>query len=369
MTGHALKCKRPRPISIRRSMPLNLSPDRPLHRDGDPYDDGPLPDLTSGLMWFATGVIALAALALPGSTHGAIEWVVGLSTFATVWGVVSIVLGLRGVTMALGARALVTAATLPVVALGLWATGGASSYLQAVLIFPALFIAWFFPARLAWPLVALFLAAFASPLVYDADAVEVAYPARALMFSFAVIGSTLALQNLKVRHVRAEVRQRSFAELDPLTGVRNRRGFDQALARAEQQQPEFALVLLDLDDFKSINDVHGHPTGDIVLRTLAHAAQTVVRQGDCLARIGGDEFALVAPGAGEAGIERLVRKLKERVALAPMPEGLGPVGVTFASAVAPADGESGAELLSCADERLLASKRVVKAVAPAGVAG
>ena len=83
--------------------------------------------------------------------------------FAILWGVISVVLGIREAAMPLGARALVTAATLPVVALGLWATGGADSYLQAVLIFPALFIAWFFPPRMAWPLVALFLAAYASP--------------------------------------------------------------------------------------------------------------------------------------------------------------------------------------------------------------
>ena len=346
-------------------MQLRLSPDRPLHRDGDPYDDGPLPDLVSGLMWFVTGVIALAALALPGTTHGAIEWVIGLSSFAILWGVISVVLGIREVAMPLGARALVTAATLPVVALGLWATGGADSYLQAVLIFPALFIAWFFPPRMAWPLVALFLAAYASPLVYDADAVSVAYPARACMFAVAVIGSTIAMQNLKRRHVHAEVRQRSFAELDPLTAVTNRRGFDRALARAEREEADYALVLFDLDDFKSINDLHGHPTGDIVLRSLAHAAQDVVRHGDCLARIGGDEFAVIAPGAREAGVERLVRNLGAKIGAAPMPDGLGPVGVTFAWALAPDDARDGATLLTRADERLLARKRAAKQAQPA----
>lgn len=290
---------------------------------------------------------------------------VGLCAFAIGWGAISVVMGMRGATMPLGGRALVTAGTMPVVAVGLWATGGAGSYIQAVLIFPALFIAWFFPPRLAWPLVALFLPAYASPLLSDTDAVSVAYPARAFMFSVAVIGSTIAMQNLKRRHVRAEVRQRGFAELDPLTAVTNRRGFDLALARAEQQETDYALVLFDLDDFRSINDVHGHPTGDIVLRSLAHAAQSVVRQGDCLARIGGDEFALIAPGAREAGVERLVRNLSQKIDAAPMPEGLGPVGVTFAWALAPGDADDGPALLSRADERLVARKRAAKQARPA----
>ena len=111
----------------------------------------------------------------------------------------------------------------------------------------------------------------------------------------------------------------------------------------------YALVLFELDDFKSINDLHGHPTGDIVLRTVAHAAQSAVRRGDCLARIGGDEFAVSrrarsrpAPPA-RTGAGRADRA-------ASMPEGID-VGVTFAWAAAPVDAADGASLLSRADQR------------------
>ena len=69
--------------------------------------------------------------------------------------------------MTVGQRALVTAATMPIVALSLFATGGATSFLQPVMIFTALFISYFFPPRLAWPLNALFVYAFATPLFYD----------------------------------------------------------------------------------------------------------------------------------------------------------------------------------------------------------
>jgi hypothetical protein len=134
----------------------------------------------------------------------------------------------------------------------------------------------------------LFLFTYASPLLYDADAIDTSFPARVLGFSVAVVGQTLAMQFLKLRLVRAELRQRSYAELDPLTAVSNRRGFDHALARAQEGGERYALVLFDFDDFKAINDQHDHPTGDIVLRTIAHAAQNAVRKGDTLARIGGD---------------------------------------------------------------------------------
>ena len=252
---------------------LRVSLDRPLHRDGDPYDDGPLPDFTSGLMWLATGVYGLIAQWLPGTGHDHVELVYVLCLFALAWGALSVVLARNGWTMPISARAAVTALMMPLVALGLWATGGATSYLQPVLLFTALFIGWFFPPRLAWPLVVVFLFAYASPLLYDPDALDLPFTARVLGFSVAVIGQTIAMQILKRRLVRAEVRQRTFAQLDPLTGITNRRGFDRALERAQATRAPYAIVLFDLDDFKGINDLHGHPTGDVVLRTIAEAAQ------------------------------------------------------------------------------------------------
>ena len=72
----------------------------------------------------------------------------------------------------------------------------------------------------------------------------------------------------------------------------------------------FTLLLADVDSFKQINDRFGHTTGDRVLRELAAHASAAVRTGDCLARIGGDEFALVAPGAGAESAERLIESIR-----------------------------------------------------------
>jgi diguanylate cyclase (GGDEF)-like protein len=326
---------------------LRESLGRPLHADGNPWDDGPLPDFTSGLMWTATGVFGMAVLALPGSDHRHVLLAICLGLFAVVWGLFSIAMAARGRGMALGLRALVTASTMPLVALSLWATGGATSFIQPVMIFTALFISYFFPPKLAWPLMALFVYAFATPLFYDDRAIDVGYPARLVMFSLAVAGSMIAVQFLKNRLVRAELHQRTMAELDPLTGVSNRRGFDLALGRAAATGEPYALILVDLDHFKRVNDEHGHPAGDAVLQSVAVAAATVARQGDCVARIGGDEFALVAPGAGAAGVLRLLRDLRESIDHA----------ATFAAALVPEDASTPDELVACADSRLLASKR------------
>lgn len=289
-------------------------------------------------------------------------------------------LGLRSKTMSSGLRALVTAGMMPPVALGLWATGGADSYLQPVLLFTALFLAYFFPPRLAWPLVALFVFTYATPLLYD-DSVGSQYAARVAMFAVAVAGEAIAIHVLKRRLLRAEAQQRRMAERDPLTGLLNRRSFDAALSdalaaippgqlsqkhqpnRTESSReapaptPKVALVLFDFNNFKLINDLHGHPVGDAVLRAVAQAGERVVREGDCLARIGGDEFGLVAPGAGHDGVLRLVDALDEAIQDADLPDSLGPVRATFAWAVAPDDATEPDALLLQADRRLIEDKR------------
>jgi diguanylate cyclase (GGDEF)-like protein len=116
-------------------------------------------------------------------------------------------------------------------------------------------------------------------------------------------------------------------------------------------------VVFDFDGFKAINDTHGHPVGDAVLRAVASACDAVVREGDCLARIGGDEFALIAPGAGGTGVERIIAALGAAVDDAAMPDGVDSVSASFAWAVAPYDTTDAAELFRLADARLLERKR------------
>ncbi len=173
---------------------------------------------------------------------------------------------------------------------------------------------------------------------------------------------------LKRRLVAAEQRQRAMAERDALTGLANRRAFDTALATAVEQRDRHgrsaALLLLDFDDFKAVNDTHGHPVGDEVLRTVAAACEPEVRGVDCLARIGGDEFAVIAPGAGAIGAERLAERAprgdRERAARLP---GSGAIAVTIAWATVPEDATSAEHLFRVADRRLMERKRERRQVA------
>src|SRR5215217_1388650 len=213
---------------------LKDSLSRQLHADGNPWDDGPLPDLTSGVMWSATGLLGAAVLLLPAPNGTHVEIALIMAAFAVGWGLFSLWMASRGRGMTVGWRALVTATTMPIVAVSLWATGGATSFLQPVMIFTALFISYFFPPRLAWPLNVLFVYAFATPLFYDDRVMEVGYPARLAMFALATAGATVAIHYLKGRLVRAELYQRTMAERDPLTSLSNRRAFDAALGRVRR---------------------------------------------------------------------------------------------------------------------------------------
>ena len=106
---------------------------------------------------------------------------------------------------------------------------------------------------------------------------------------------------------------RHLSEHDALTGLLNRRGLDrqlaQAVAHARRHDVATTVMLLDLDGFKLVNDSHGHPAGDRLLRHLVQALQHRLRTGDTIARLGGDEFAIVLPFTSPAAAEQLAREL------------------------------------------------------------
>ena len=99
------------------------------------------------------------------------------------------------------------------------------------------------------------------------------------------------------------------AETDPLTGLANRRTFNRALDASGEGD---ALVMIDLDSFKAVNDAHGHAVGDDVLRTLSGCLTSAAREEDCVSRFGGEEFAVILPKAGAAGVRSFLERLRER---------------------------------------------------------
>jgi diguanylate cyclase (GGDEF)-like protein len=104
-----------------------------------------------------------------------------------------------------------------------------------------------------------------------------------------------------------------LAERDPLTGLANRRAFDRALAELSGTDQPGALIVLDLDNFKQVNDRYGHQRGDELLRSVAREIRRRIRGGDLVARLGGDEFAIVLRGADPARAQVIAADLRAGV--------------------------------------------------------
>jgi diguanylate cyclase (GGDEF)-like protein len=123
----------------------------------------------------------------------------------------------------------------------------------------------------------------------------------------------------RVGHAYNRVREQlsSMVLTDPLTGCLNRRGFDQALARevarATRTGDCFALIALDLDHFKHVNDTHGHLAGDAMLRDVGAILLAAGRAGDVVARMGGEEFAILLPSSGNHGANNFAARLCDRI--------------------------------------------------------
>jgi diguanylate cyclase (GGDEF)-like protein len=179
------------------------------------------------------------------------------------------------------------------------------------------------------------------------------------------LACTAALHQRLVALERERNALRRDALSDPVTGVANRRSLlsraDYEITRHRRGGQSFALVMLDLDGFKQLNDRFGHAAGDDLLRDVAGALRRAMRAQDTVARFGGDEFCVLAPETDERGVVALADKVTR--AVREVTVGMEAVGGSVGVALFPADGKSAAELMHAADERLLAAKRQ----RPAGV--
>ncbi len=132
----------------------------------------------------------------------------------------------------------------------------------------------------------------------------------------APIGGLIVRLLREVESARQEAHQLAFH--DALTGLLNRRRFTEAaqdaIAAARAAQRPLSAVLLDLDDFKLVNDRHGHAGGDLLLRAVARAVADCLRDGDLVARWGGEEFALLLPGADAEGAALVMQRVRAAVA-------------------------------------------------------
>ena len=174
-----------------------------------------------------------------------------------------------------------------------------------------------------------------------------------------VIANQVAISLQNGRMVQALEEQ---ATTDGLTGLVNHRTFQERLSimlgRAERHQMHVSFILTDIDHFKKVNDTHGHPTGDQVLKRVALILKDSARKIDIVARYGGEEFALVLEGTDRAGARQLAERIRQEVGAQTHDSAQGPFKATLSLGVAvyPEDGKTKQELISHADQALYAAK-------------
>ncbi|MBG3876305.1 diguanylate cyclase [Desulfovibrio oxamicus] len=176
----------------------------------------------------------------------------------------------------------------------------------------------------------------------------------AVLSGLAVLGTLLSaiiytLRNRAQLHIieannqaltRLNGELRCMAERDHLTGCFNRRRLDEAmnaeLARSARSGHPLALAMLDLDHFKTVNDRHGHGVGDAMLAHVTEIIRNQLREPDLLARVGGEEFALLLPDTGEREAVALLERVRRKVEENPLPHADAPIPMTVSAGVAEA---------------------------------
>jgi diguanylate cyclase (GGDEF)-like protein len=231
------------------------------------------------------------------------------------------------------------------IAVAVAADGGVTSPLTLVYLFPLLF------ASLSYPLRSLLVVYAAALTSYAAVALAIDTDAPRILMGLAALGLAPFLGFLQAReHDRQRRRLAHSARTDALTGLLNHSAF---LARLDAELSEnrtLALIALDVDRFKQVNDRFGHGAGDDALRGVADALQSVVRPGDLCARMGGDEFMLALPGTGPAVAQRVAERVQLALSAAP-------VTVSLGVAVSPDHATERGALMRCADAAMYRSKQ------------
>jgi diguanylate cyclase (GGDEF)-like protein len=323
----------------------------------------------SGVLWILASFITVGSCYLPGAQHVAIGWVFALGGALLLYGAAGAFGWLRWDRASMKVLGIGMVLTIPIIGLGIYLTGGAMSFVQPMLVTTLLYAAFFFPSRWAWPLSIELIVFAGTPLLYDGNAIEEAFLPTYIALIAGFLSATWVLVGLRRRLLEAELHQRDIAHRDPLTGVANRRHFDAVMQRelaarthpgGGRRKPDdspLALLILDLDDFKAINDNHGHPVGDAILCQVAHRAQSMLRSTDTLARIGGDEFAIVTPGVHGEAVCNIAESICTAVNMQYSDAGTPSPSASIGWAVFPEDGPDFESLIRAADERMLKRKR------------
>jgi diguanylate cyclase (GGDEF)-like protein len=313
---------------------------------------------TSAIAWAFGSVVLGLSLLMPSAPESKLPW------WLILFGGLALSLGILRVNAEPRSRlhAIFDCFALGGIAAVIALTGGLASTAGPLIILLAASQAWFWSTdkvvlRIIGPVVVAL-----SPLLYDSigTGAEASIAVVTLFAESAIIAAVVAAMYydrvlLSKLHERAD----RLATTDPLTGIANRRAFSafvqELIDSQEQDRQQFAIVMLDLDNFKQVNTARGHRAGDGVLQAIAEALDTAAREDDCIARVGGDEFAAVLPGVGVDGARALAERFVQTVTNTPEARDAG-VGASAGFALHPLHGETLDQLAFTADSALMAVK-------------
>jgi diguanylate cyclase (GGDEF)-like protein len=222
-----------------------------------------------------------------------------------------------------------------------WLGGGIGAPYERGILLPVLFVAAMHPPRRIAAFLVLVALALAAPLIYgQPTAQEIGASAASLVIwiglSVGVSQLMMGIRAQRLAYEREELEAREEARVDKLTGIHNRRAFDEALAqearRARRLRVPLSVAMVDVVDFKQINDLWGPAEGDRCLREIAESLQASVREPDSCFRWGGDEFALIMLGTAAEDTEPLADRLRARVSSVCKRPDDEPVEIRFAVA-------------------------------------
>jgi len=290
----------------------------------DPYAGG---DLTNArrlgaVLWGVTVTLtaALSILSPPTAELGGTGWLIA-AAFAGGATVLLVVLWRRRLLETW--LILFIASTLPVawIAVLQWLAGGVEAPYESLLLLPVVFVAAIHPPLRIAGFLVLVLLVLAAPLVYDGwdpDSAATAF-ARLVIWSalaFVINAMMTGIRGQRLAHAREEAAARMEARVDSLTGLQNRRAFEEMLEveveRAARFDLPLSVAMIDIDNFKEINDLWGYREGDQALRSLAETLRTSVRPPDLCFRWGGDEFAVIMEAHAD-GADSLGRRIAAKV--------------------------------------------------------
>jgi len=345
--------RRPRDLSLPHLRDL-------LARRSDPYEGMDLEPCrrVGGVCWGFGGAVSLLLMlvAPPTGAIGHAGWYVALSVTAISF-LGALVLLRRGSRVGFGGLLFCSYVAIAQIAIVEWLAGGHDTpyrllYLVAAILPPAVH-----PPRRAAALLAASLVALAAPLAYEsASAILVSELLLQAAFTCLLAFIVWAIMSA-ARQVRLELV--AEARLDNLTRLRNRRGFDESLkvelARRDRNGGRLSLLLIDLDDFKAVNDRLGHLAGDRALAGCADALRTAVRAPDSCFRWGGDEFAVLLVDSGIEVAEEVGLRVQATVAEHSYLDDGSPLSLRFGAAELEA-GQSAYDLVAAADAALLEAK-------------